>query len=93
MDRARQLYDEIACAAYELYEKRGKVHGNHLEDWLEAEKIVMGRHANEIEAEARILAAGRRRTATVGAKPKARKTAAKKPSEPKKRVVKRKKTE
>jgi hypothetical protein len=29
--------DEIAARAYELYNKRGAVHGHDLEDWFEAE--------------------------------------------------------
>lgn len=34
------LYDKIAKAAYELYEKSGKIGGRNLENWLEAEKMV-----------------------------------------------------
>ncbi len=93
MDRSKHFYDEIACAAYELYEKRGKLHGNHLEDWLDAEKIVMERHVKEIESEAKIIAAGRKRSAPGAAKPKTRKPAAKKSAGPGKRTTKRKKTE
>ena len=29
--------DEVAARAYELYKKRGAVHGHDLEDWFEAE--------------------------------------------------------
>jgi len=46
-----KLYDEIAKVAYELYEKRGRGGGCHVDDWLEAEKIVMARHARSAEAE------------------------------------------
>lgn len=35
------LYEEIARLAYELYEKKGRRHGCDLEDWLEAEIIVI----------------------------------------------------
>ena len=52
MDKKKGIYDEIARVAYELYEKRGRAHGHELEDWLEAERIVMERHerhAKEIE--------------------------------------------
>lgn len=38
------IHDEIEGVAYELYEKRGRAHGHDLDDWLEAEKMVMGRH-------------------------------------------------
>lgn len=51
MDKKKDINDEIARVAYELYEKRG-AHGHELEDWLEAERIVMERHerhAKEIE--------------------------------------------
>lgn len=41
------LYDEIAKVAYELYEKSGKIEGRDLDNWLEAEKIVMARYATE----------------------------------------------
>jgi hypothetical protein len=52
MKKKKGIHDEIARVAYKLYEKRGKAHGHELEDWLEAEKIVMEkheRHAKEIE--------------------------------------------
>jgi len=52
MDKKKDINDEIARVAYELYEKRGRAHGDELEDWLEAERIVMERHerhAKEIE--------------------------------------------
>ncbi len=35
------LYDDIARVAYELFEKKGRRHGCDLEDWLEAETIIM----------------------------------------------------
>jgi hypothetical protein len=47
------LYDEVAKVAYELHEKRGSVHGYDLEDWLEAERIVLERHAKGVEKEAK----------------------------------------
>lgn len=55
MERKKNLYDEIVTVAYHLYEKRGRVHGSHLEDWLEAERIVLERHAKEIEKEAHAI--------------------------------------
>ena len=45
------LYDETARVAYELHEKRGKIHGYDLADWLEAERIALERYAKEIETE------------------------------------------
>ncbi len=38
---------EVAKVAYELFENSGRIHGNELENWLAAEKIVLGRHAGE----------------------------------------------
>jgi hypothetical protein len=38
------LYDEIAKVAYDLHEKRGRVHGRDAQDWFEAEKIVLARY-------------------------------------------------
>jgi len=38
-NRSRQATDrDIARRAYELYEKRGREHGHHLDDWLQAER-------------------------------------------------------
>ena len=34
---------KIAEMAYHLWEKRGRPHGNDRQDWLEAEKVVMGK--------------------------------------------------
>lgn len=38
------LHDEIAKVAYELYEKSGRIEGRDLDNWLEAERIVMERY-------------------------------------------------
>lgn len=40
------LHEEISKVAYELYEKSGRV-GRDLENWLEAEKIVMAKYAKK----------------------------------------------
>ncbi len=42
--------DEIAKAAHELWEKRGRVHGKDREDWYEAELIVKTRHEEARES-------------------------------------------
>ena len=44
MKRKKELHDEIARVACELYKKRGMAQGDDLKDWLEAEKIVMEKH-------------------------------------------------
>jgi Protein of unknown function (DUF2934) len=41
------LHDEIAAVAYELYQARGCVAGRELDDWLDAEQIVLARHAGQ----------------------------------------------
>ena len=37
---ASELETRIAWRAYELYEKRGRGDGHHLEDWFEAERQI-----------------------------------------------------
>ena len=51
MMNEKNLYNETAKVAYEIHEKRGKIHGYDLADWLEAERIVLERYAREIETE------------------------------------------
>ncbi len=47
MAMLKDFYIEVAKVAYELYEKRGRIHGYDLEDWLKAETIVMKRYEQE----------------------------------------------
>ncbi|MGB9716100.1 MAG: DUF2934 domain-containing protein [Thermodesulfovibrionales bacterium] len=42
-----ELYEEIARVAYELYEKSGYIEGRDLDNWLEAERIVKARLAEQ----------------------------------------------
>ncbi len=37
----RSLHERIAERAYALHQKRGEHHGHDLEDWLEAERILL----------------------------------------------------
>lgn len=37
-----QAQDRIALRAYELYEQRGRQEGRALEDWVEAERQLIG---------------------------------------------------
>jgi hypothetical protein len=39
----QEVNERIAAKAYELYEKRGYVHGHDWEDWFEAERLVLSR--------------------------------------------------
>jgi hypothetical protein len=41
------LQEEIAKVARELYEKSGRIEGRDRENWLDAEKIVLARHASQ----------------------------------------------
>jgi len=40
-------HDEIARIARKLYEKSGRVEGRDLDNWLEAERIVMERYKEQ----------------------------------------------
>jgi phosphosulfolactate phosphohydrolase-like enzyme len=68
MTKKDDLGAEIARVAYNLYERRGKLAGYALEDWLQAEKIVMERHIREIEKEPGALSSAMRKK-TSGEKP------------------------
>ena len=39
----KDLFDEIARMAYELWEKNGCIHGRDIEHWCEAESIIISR--------------------------------------------------
>ena len=39
--RPEGMWERIAKKAYELYEQRGRGEGRALEDWFEAEEVVM----------------------------------------------------
>jgi hypothetical protein len=45
-------YDEIARIARELYEKSGGIEGRDIDNWLEAERIVMERYKEQERLEA-----------------------------------------
>jgi hypothetical protein len=45
------LREQIERKAYELYEKRGWVHGLDTEDWVEAERLVLGETKTEAKTE------------------------------------------
>lgn len=50
------LYEEIAKVAYEIYEKGGCIEGRDLDNWLEAERIVMARIVKEKKSEKKATA-------------------------------------
>jgi len=39
---SEDLYARIAKVAYQLYERRGRQSGHEIEDWLEAERQILG---------------------------------------------------
>jgi len=41
------LHDEIAMVAYDLCQSRGCIPAWDLDDWLNAERIVLARHAGQ----------------------------------------------
>lgn len=53
MDQKKSLHDEIAMVAYTLFENSGRLHGYDLENWLEAEKMVMAEHADALAGKAK----------------------------------------
>lgn len=46
--RTVDLQDAIRQRAFELYEKRGGVHGADLEDWVRAEEEILGHFRGRI---------------------------------------------
>lgn len=41
---SKSAQDEIAKLAYKFFQDRGHKHGNALDDWLKAEKMVRAKH-------------------------------------------------
>jgi len=67
------LHDEIAKVAHDLYEKSGRIGGRDMENWIEAERIVMERHKGQKKTSSK---AGAKKSETK--KTEAKKTEAKK---------------
>jgi Protein of unknown function (DUF2934) len=42
------LHDEIAAVAYELFKSRNGIPVRALDDWLDAERIVLAAHAGQV---------------------------------------------
>ncbi len=49
----KNLQQEIAKVAYDLHQKRGWSHGRDLEDWLEAERLVLAKQGKGTEKKAK----------------------------------------
>jgi hypothetical protein len=54
MNELDTFYDEVSKVAYGLFEKRGKVHGHDMEDWLQSEMIVKKRYTNRNDQAAQV---------------------------------------
>jgi hypothetical protein len=52
MNELDTFYNEVSKVAYDLFEKRGKVHGHDMADWLKSEMIVKQRYTNKNELKA-----------------------------------------
>lgn len=50
MDIHNHIRQEIEEVAYELWEKGGCLTGREIENWLEAERIVMTKYAEKVRA-------------------------------------------
>ena len=57
MNELENFYDKVAKVAYELYEKRGRVHGQDMEDWFKAEMIVRKRYEKGRERDTKVVKA------------------------------------
>ena len=64
MNKDQNLYDEIARVAYGLYEKRGYSHGSDIDDWTQAERIVMKKYSKEVEKDVKALKSTHRMKST-----------------------------
>jgi hypothetical protein len=59
-------YDEIAKIARELYEKSGRKEGCDLDNWLEAERIVMARYREQEMHEAESSSSSKKKDESKG---------------------------
>ena len=57
MNELENFYDKVAKVAYELYEKRRRVHGQDMEDWFKAEMIVRKRYEKGRERDTKVVKA------------------------------------
>ena len=63
-----KLYDEISKIAHELYEKSGKAEGRDLDNWLEAEKIILARHGGEKNPKTELSSPSKKKRASTSKK-------------------------
>ena len=49
----QELRERIEQNAYDLYQKRGELHGFDIDDWLEAERLVLAQIEDERHSKAK----------------------------------------
>ena len=77
MSQKKNINDEIARVAYELFENSGRMCGCELENWLAGEKIVMESRARKIERDANFIGSTKEKKASGKTEPKTLKTSKK----------------
>ena len=77
MSQKKNIHDEIAKVAHELFENSGRIYGCELENWLAAEKIVIERHARKIKQDAKFIGSTKKKRASGKPEPKTLKTSKK----------------
>ena len=61
------MNDKIARIAYAIYEKGGRMNGYDIDNWLEAERIVLAHNSKKQAEVAAEVAVRKKRTAKTGA--------------------------
>ena len=72
MNQDKNMLDEIARVAYNLYENRGCAPGNDFSDWLEAERIVKQKYAAQMSSDIKPVKPAQPKKVTASAKSKSR---------------------
>lgn len=60
------LHNEISKVAFELYRNSGRMEGHDLDNWLEAERVVMERYKKQEKMGAKIPAPKKRASTSKG---------------------------
>ena len=76
----RDLYEEIARVAYDLWERTGCIHGCDIEHWCQAEQIVIARIMPAEEESQKKVAAPKKTPAKTGTRGSGTAKKARKPS-------------
>jgi hypothetical protein len=72
MNMDKNMLDEIARVAYNLYENRGCTPGNDFSDWLEAERVVKQKYAARMTSDIKTVKPTQPKKATGSTKSKPR---------------------